>query len=220
MRNPAVRRKKADVAVLCDNLKRHLKGNFAQMRFSPGQVLNRYISGAIFIVSGSASLFQVKGDRRVYLDRLEAGRLFVDPIFDPEAHRYLHLVADTAGEISVVKLVDINELSHSITQQLNNALLEELHRSCATARNQICTLRCSSAKDRLTDALRIASISSLAEDLPSGWRLVTMDRHDLLEMCHVSYRQFKRLLPELCADGLIRLNDRGIEVSPASVHES
>lgn len=203
----------AEINALFGELKDATPKNTSKIHVRPGQEINRYLKGCIFMLDGVAQLYQSYGERQVFLDRYDAGRLFVDSAFDEQTNESLTLVAETPCEIGVVNLRELKVLQAALQEKFFSALSRELYNSCIVAREKICALRFHSPRERFLAAVDLAFKGSKAAHDPSGWSPLPVDTNTVLAMSDLSLRQFRRILPELVEENVVRAFNDSIEIN-------
>lgn len=199
---------------LLSEIKAQTKNKVSQITVKPGKVLNRNISGGIFILSGFAVLYRNQGqeEKRVFLDRLGPGRLFFEQILDPAGHDGLELVAQSECQIAIANLSHLQQTNRVLNEKISQALFSELGLSCRGAMDQVCTLRNNSAKNRLI--WRAQQVSQVLEPgANTNWLDIGMSSDLFLDMSGVSPRQFSRLLPELEKDSILKVDGGSVFVN-------
>lgn len=196
---------------LLTEIRLQTKKKVAQMQVKAGKVINRNIAGGIFILSGHAVLYREQGGKKVFLDRLEPGRLFFESILNPDKSAGLVLIAETDCEIAVANLNQLKQTSRVLYEKISQALFVELSTVCQGAMDQIFTLRSGSAKARIVKrAQQVLSQMDCQHD--SDWVNIGLSSELLREMAGVSTRQFIRLAPELKKLDIMKIEDGEIHV--------
>lgn len=206
-------------AQLLDEITSYTTKKISRMTVGDGKVINRNISGGIFILSGHAVLYKTppKGGKRIFLDRLSPGRLFYEEIIHPHAPGTLVLIAEGEVQIAVANLKQLKQTNRVISEKISNALFEELGITCQGAMEQICTLRNGSAKQRLLRrAQQVAQVTKSKGN--EEWIDLGVSTDLFLDMSGVSSRQFTRLLPELEKEEMIKVSEGAVLVKHSNIH--
>lgn len=206
-------------AQLLDEITSYTTKRISRITVSDGKIINRNISGGIFILSGHAVLYKKlpKTEKRIFLDRLSPGRLFYEEIIQPHDPGTLELVAEGEVQIAVANLKQLKQTNRVISEKISNALFEELGITCQGAMEQICTLRNGSAKQRLLR--RAQQVAQVAEKKGDGeWIDLGVSPDLFLDMSGVSSRQFSRLLPELEKEEMIKVSEGAVLVKHSNIH--
>lgn len=193
---------------LLNDISSLMKKKVSHITVRSGKVINRSITGGIFILSGHALLYKVEPatNKRVFLDRLTPGRLFFQDIINLQDDGELELVAEEEVKIAVANLRQLQQTNRVLAEKISNALFQELGITCSAALYQVCTLRKGSAKERLVSrAQQVAQFSDLIAD--GDWQNLGVSTDLFLDMSGVSSRQFSRLLPELESEQIIKVSE-------------
>lgn len=204
---------------LLAEIKRQTKKQVSQITVRQGKVINRNITGGIFILAGFAILYRKQGSngKKVFLDRLQPGRLFYEAILNPDGHDILELVAESDCQIEVANLKHLTKMNRVLHEKISQALFIELTLSCRGAMDQICTLRSSSARSRLlTRARQICQALNAERD--NDWRDMGLSAELFVDMSGVSFRQFTRILPELENEHIMKVTEGVMQVNLGNLY--
>lgn len=206
-------------AQLLDEITSHTTKKISKITVRDGKVINRNISGGIFILSGHAVLYKklVNAKKRIYLDRLSPGRLFYEEIIQIHDAGTLELVAEGDVQIAIANLKQLKQTNRVISEKITSALFEELGITCQGAMEQICTLRNSSAKQRLLRrAQQVAKLNEIKES--AEWVDLGISPDLFSDMSGVSSRQFSRLLPELEKEEILKVSEGAVHIMHSNIH--
>lgn len=204
---------------LLDEITSYTTKKISKITVRDGKVINRNISGGIFILSGHAVLYKklVNTEKRIFLDRLSPGRLFYEEIMQPDGTGTLELIAEGEVQIAVANLRQLKQTNRVISEKISNALFEELGVTCKGAMEQICTLRNGSARQRLLRrAQQVAQVAEINDG--DEWINLGVSPDLFLDMSGVSSRQFSRLLPEFEKEEIIKVSEGTVLVKHSNIH--